>query len=188
MRSTRALLVLDNLESVLEEDESSGRMRPGYEALERFLHQSAETKHQSCVLLTSREKPSDLMAQEGNRSPVRALRLARLDVDACQALLAEKGVTGTSPERARLIDMYTGNPLALKIVAQTIVDLFNGEIAPFLEQGEVIFGGVRALLSEQFVRLSSLEQTILLWLAILREPTTFDELLAVQFRRCIAAR
>ena len=60
-----------------------------------------------------------------------------------------------------------------------IVDLFDGEIAPFLEQGEVIFGGVRDLLNEQFTRLSPLEQSILFWLAILREPATLDELLAV---------
>jgi hypothetical protein len=79
----------------------------------------------------------------------------------------------------RLIEAYSGNPLALKIVAHTIVDLFDGEIVPFLEKGEVIIGGVRNLLEEQFYRLSSLEQGLLLWLAILREPTTIDKLLEV---------
>src|SRR2546426_8693651 len=34
----------------------------------------------------------------------------------------------------------------------------------------VVFGGVRELLDEQFERLSALEQSVLLWLAILREP------------------
>src|SRR5207244_12043985 len=82
-------------------------------------------------------------------------------------------------DRARLIEQYGGNPLALKIVAQTIVDLFGGEIAAFLEQGEVIFGGVRELLAEQFDRLSATEQTVLLWLAILREPVGIAELLSV---------
>jgi hypothetical protein len=33
--------------------------------------------------------------------------------------------------------------LALKIVNQTIVNLFNGKIAPFLEQGVIVFGGIR---------------------------------------------
>ncbi len=179
MRSTRVLLVLDNLESVLEEGEGMGHMLPGYEGFGRFLRFSAETQHQSCVLLTSREKPADLVALEGSRAPVRALRLARLDSDACEQLLAEKGVRGTVPERAHLIEAYAGNPLALKIVAQTIVDLFDGEIAPFLAQGEVIFGGVRELLKQQFARLSTLEQCVLLWLAIMREPATLDELLSV---------
>src|SRR5205807_6154240 len=112
-------------------------------------------------------------------APVRTLRLARLDANACKQLLAEKGIAGTASEYARLIEAYSGNPLALKIVAETIVELFGGEIAPFLEQGEVVFGGVRQLLGEQFARLSATEQTVLLWLAILREPVSIEELLSV---------
>jgi hypothetical protein len=67
----------------------------------------------------------------------------------------------------------------LKIVAETIADHFGGEIGPFLAQGPVIFGSIADLLNEQFVRLSPLEQTVLCWLAIVREPVTFNELLAV---------
>ncbi|MDQ2885369.1 MAG: NB-ARC domain-containing protein [Chloroflexota bacterium] len=179
MRHTRALLVLDNLDVLLEERQDMGHMRPGYEGYARLLRRMAETDHQSCLLLTSREKPSVLVPQEGNRAPVRALRIARLDVDSCERLLAEKEITGTSPEQARLIEAYAGNPLALNIVAQTIVELFAGEIAPFLEQGEVIFGGVRELLDQQFTRLSAIEQTVLLWLAIVREPVSIEQLLAL---------
>ncbi len=179
LRSSRVLLVYDNLESFLEEGQNTGHMRPGYEGLARVLRRVAETEHQSCLLLTSREKPIDLVPLEGSRAPVRALRLARLDDDACQQLLAEKGVAGSAAEQTRLIEAYAGNPLALKIVAQTIVELFGGEIAPFLEQGEVVFGGVRELLGEQFARLSAIEQTVLLWLAILRELVSLPELLAV---------
>src|SRR5437763_7964858 len=139
----------------------------------------AETEHRSCLLLTSREKPGDLVPLEGSRAPVRTLRRAGMEADACQQLLAEKGVAGSTAEQARLIEAYSGNPLALKIVAETIVELFGGEIAPFLEQGEVVFGGVRELLGEQFDRLSAFEQTVLLWLAIVREPVGLEELLAV---------
>lgn len=179
LRSTRVLVVLDNVESVLEEGEGAGGMRSGYEGFGRFLRQSAETEHQSCVLLTSREKPADLVALEGRRSPVRALRLARLDADACKQLLDEKDVEGSASERARLIEAYAGNPLALRIVAQTIFELFDGEIGPFLNQGEIIFGGVRELLDRQLIRLSALEQRVLRWLAILREPATLDDLFKV---------
>ena len=69
--------------------------------------------------------------------------------------------------------------MALKIVAETIVELFGGEIAPFLEQGELLVGSVRELLGEQFNRLSAVEQSVLLWLAILREPVRLEELLAL---------
>src|SRR5947209_2707541 len=177
LRGQHVLLVYDNLESFLEEGEDSGRMRAGYEGFSRLLCRVAETEHQSCLLLTSREKPGDLVPLEGSRAPVRALRLARLDADSCEHLLAEKDVTGSAADYAWLIEVYAGNPLALKIVAQTIVDLFDGQIAPFLEQGEVVFGGVRELLGEQYARLADLERTLLCWLAILREPATIEELL-----------
>ena len=43
----------------------------------------------------------------------------------------------------------------------------------------MVFGSVRELLDEQFARLSAVEQTVLLWLAILREPVSIEELLRV---------
>ena len=75
--------------------------------------------------------------------------------------------------------LYSGNPLALKIVAETIVDLFGGEIGLFLAGGTLIFGSITDLLDEQFARLSALEQSVLCWLAIAREPVTLDELQAL---------
>src|SRR5262249_50753108 len=150
MRRSRVLLVLDNFETLLEEGTGTGLMRDGYQGFNRLLRLVAETEHRSCLLFTSREKPANLVPLEGSHSPVRSLRITRLDGEACEALLSEKEVRGTAPERASLIDAYAGNPLALKIVAQTIVDLFGGEPGPFLEQGGLIFGGVRALLAEQF--------------------------------------
>jgi len=182
MRDRRVLLVLDNLEMLLEEGEGTGRMRAGSQGYARLLQQIGETRHQSCLLLTSREKPAELVPLEGSRSPVRALRLAGLDGRAGAQLLAEKDVVGSPHDRVRLVEVYRGNPLALKIVAPTIVELFGGEIVPFLEQGEVVFGGVRELLGEQFARLSALEQTVFYWLAILREPVSLEELLAVLSR------
>jgi WD40 repeat protein/DNA-binding XRE family transcriptional regulator len=177
LRERRALVVLDNLEALLEEGDVTGHFRPGFEAYGRLLRRVAETGHQSCLLLTSREKPADLVPLEGIQTPVRALRLSGLDAVACEQLLQEKGVVGTPQERTRLIEAYAGNPLALKIVAQTIADLFGGEIGQFLAGGEVVFGSIHDLLTEQFARLSALEQTVLLWLAIVREPVSIDELL-----------
>ncbi len=179
LRNTRTLLILDNMEVLLEEGQSTGHMRPGYEGYARLLHDLAQAEHQSCLLITSREKPDDLIPHEGSKTPVHVLRLMRLNTDSCKQLLAEKEVVGSAGEQERLIEAYTGNPLALKIVTQTILDLFDGYIAPFLEQGEIVFGGVRVLLSQQYDRLSAVEQTVLLWLAVVREPMSIEELLAM---------
>ena len=179
LREQQVLLVLDNLESLLLEGDVRGHLRPGYEGYGRLLRTVAETAHQSCLLLTSREKPADLRALESSRSPVRSLRLVELEAAACEHILAEHELGGSPGERARLIDMYVGNPLALKIVAEVIADLFGGEIGPFLAQGTVVFGSIADLLDDQFARLSDRERALLLWLAIVREPVRLEELRAL---------
>src|SRR5437660_912002 len=132
LRSSRVLLVLDNLETLLEEGEVRGHLRPGYEGYARLLRRVGETAHQSCLLLTSREKLAELRALECTRRPLYAMRLLGLEATACEQLLAEHELVGSPQERARLVWRYDGNPLALKIVAQTIDELFGGEIGPFL--------------------------------------------------------
>jgi WD40 repeat protein/transcriptional regulator with XRE-family HTH domain len=179
LRDRPVLLVLDNGEMLLEERTGMGRMRAGFEGYARLLRQVGETAHQSCLLLTSREKPADLVPLEGSQLPVRTVRLGGLDAGAGAQILVEKDVEGSFSDRARLVEAYGGNPLALKIVAQSIVELFGGEIVPFLMQGKFVFGGVRELLREQFERLSTLEQRVFFWLAILREPVHLEDLLAV---------
>jgi hypothetical protein len=155
---------------------SRGSLQEGYGYV---LRRVGETAHQSCLLVTSREKPADLVLLEGTRSLVRVLRLGGLDADAGAQLLAEKGVVGTPEERARLVEAYAGNPLALKVVAETIADLFVGEIGPFLKQSVVIFGSIQELLAEQIARLSAVEQIVLRWLAIVREPLSLEDLLVL---------
>jgi WD40 repeat protein/transcriptional regulator with XRE-family HTH domain len=179
LRKERTLIVLDNLESLLEEGDVKGRFRPGLEGYEVLLRRIAETGHQGCLLLTSREKPAGLRASEGKNSPVRSLRLSGLDATACEHLLAEKETVGSPQDQARLVQVYGGNPLALKIVAEMIADLFGGDIRQFLSEGAVIFGTISDLLGEQITRLSSLEQIVLFWLAIARESVTIDELQAM---------
>ncbi|MFL5589781.1 MAG: NB-ARC domain-containing protein [Ktedonobacteraceae bacterium] len=179
LRERRVLLVLDNLEALLQEGEGGGHYRPGYEGFGHLVRRVGETAHQSCLVMTSREKPADLVLLEGARTSVHALRLTGLDAVACEQLLAEKEVVGTPEERARLIQAYAGNPLALKVVAETITDLFAGEIGLFLKHGTVLFGSIQELLAEQVARLSAVEQTALHSLAIGREPMGFEELLSL---------
>jgi WD40 repeat protein len=180
LRKARTLIVLDNLECLLEEGNVRGHFRPGYEEYELLLHRVVETVHQSCLVFTSREKPAELRLLEGRYTSLRSLRLAGLEVAACQQFFVEKELVGGQQEQESLIEVYAGNPLALKIVAETIVALFRGEIGQFLaSKSPVIFAGITHLLDEQFDRLSAQERTVLCWLAIMREPVTLDELLAV---------
>jgi WD40 repeat protein/transcriptional regulator with XRE-family HTH domain len=176
LQAQRCLLVLDNLETLLQEQDAAGNMRPGSEDYATLLRRVAQTPHQSCLLLTSREAPAALEHLEDSHAGVRALCLGGLASDACGQLFEERELIGTAQERESLVQRYVGNPLALNIVAETISELFGGEIGSFLEQDVVILSSLRDLLAEQWTRLSALEQALLTWLAIVREPVGGVEL------------
>ncbi len=188
LQARRCLLVLDNLETLLQSGDRAGNYLPGYEGYGRLIGRLTESAHQSCVLLTSREKPKEIEPLEGVRSPVRSLRLVGLDEQAARELLADKELGGTSLAWRRLVATYAGNPLALKIVAQTISDLFGGDLDRFLQEGELIFNGVRPVLRQQVGRLTPLEHLLLTWLAVLREWTTLPTLAQVLHPRVLRAQ
>jgi WD40 repeat protein/transcriptional regulator with XRE-family HTH domain len=176
LRKNRCLVILDNLETILQAGDRVGEFRPGYEDYGDLLRIVGESYHQSCVLLTSREKPSEIASFEGIGLSVRSLQL-RGSPEASLGLAEATGIEGTEPEKLELSDRYGANPLALKIVSTSIRDLFDGSISAFLEQDTLVFNGLRRLLDQQFNRLSALEQSIMYELAINREWMTIPELL-----------
>src|SRR5437660_3827906 len=188
LQARRCLLVLDNLETLLQSGDREGGYLPGYEGYGRLIGRLAESAHQSCVLVTSREKPMEIEALEGVRSPVRSLRLAGMDEQAAQELLSDKELSGTPAAWQRLVAGYVGNPLALKIVAQAVCDLFGGDLDRFLQEGELVFNGVRPVLRQQVGRLSPLEHLLLTWLAVLREWTPLDTLSQVLHPRVLRSK
>ena len=176
LRSSRSLLILDNVETILRSGDRAGQYRTGYENYGQLFRLIGETAHSSCLILTSREKPAQVAALEGIDLSVRSLQLKGLLV-AAQKLIQAKGLSGSEEQQQQLSDRYGGNPLALKIVATSIQDLFAGDLGAFLAQDTAVFNSLQKLLEQQFERLSDLEKTIMYWLAINREWTTIAELL-----------
>ena len=190
LRGSRCLVVLDNLESILNEQEA-GSYRAGYEGYGQLLRCVADTHHQSCFLITSREPPTGFSARKGDNLPVRMLMLKGLNYAEGELILAQKGLS-TATQINKLVECYAGNPLALKIAATTIEELFDGDIAEFLEAGTIICGDIFYLLDCQFNRLSILEKQIIYWLAISREWVSLknlqsDIINAVKTRDLLAA-
>ncbi|WP_376794912.1 NB-ARC domain-containing protein [Thermogemmatispora sp.] len=176
LRRRRYLLVFDNLETLLQPGSFEGGYREGYEGYGRLLRQVAECTHQSCLLLTSRELPGELEPLEGPLSPVRALKLFGLEREAIQQLLEERRLVGSPHAWDELVHHYAGNPLALKLAAATVQEVFGGQIEAFLREGPRLLHTVRQLLDYQFERLSSLERDLMYWLAIEREMVPLEEL------------
>jgi len=177
LRQQRCLLVLDNAEVLLREGDNAGAYRDGYEGYAELLRRVGEEPHRSCLVLTSRERPKELGLLEGEASLVRSLHLKGVSEVEGQAILQAKGLSLESTEATRaLVKRYEGNPLALKIAATTIRNIFDSNIAEFLRQGSTVFGDIQALLAQQFRRLSGTEQAVMYWLAIKREPVSLSEL------------
>jgi WD40 repeat protein len=181
-RQHRCLLVLDNIETLLQGGKQTGQYRQGYEGYGELFRQFGETRHQSCLLLTSREKPRELVPLEGEILPVRSLSLTGLQPTEGQKIFQDRGSFSGSDQQWRcLIEHYSGNPLALKIAAAGIEELFEGSIAECLtliDQGALVFDDIHHLLERQFDRLSAPEQEAMYWLAVEREPTALQTLQA----------
>ncbi|HSM81376.1 MAG TPA: hypothetical protein VLS96_06805, partial [Nodosilinea sp.] len=176
LRQQRCLLVLDNGETLLQEGCLTGAFRDGYDAYGELLRQVGELPHQSCVVLTSREKPAILADMEGATLPVRSLTLPGLPPADTDQIFDAIGLSRSPQGRDRLIDSYSGNPLALKIVATSIRELFGGDVDAFVQEETTVFNGIRRLLDQQYQRLAPLEQQIMAWLAIARDWVTIADL------------
>ncbi|BAZ70773.1 WD-40 repeat-containing protein (plasmid) [Fischerella sp. NIES-4106] len=176
LRQQRCLLILDNMESILCSGRRAGTYREGYEGYGELLKRVGETAHQSCLMVTSREKPKDIVSLEGEALPVRSFVVRGLQSVDGEEIFKVKGISASELEFKKLIERYAGNVLALKVVATTIKDLFSGNVAEFLQQEAAVFGDINDLLEQQFERLPNLEIDIMYWLAINREPVSRSEL------------
>ena len=172
LRRQRCLLILDNVETIMQQGSRAGQYRPGYEVYGQLIQRFGDGEHQSCLLLTSRERPQGLARLANDNSLIRFHQLAGLAKSAGLAILQGQRLSGPAHVLEGLVEHYSGHPLALKLIAQTIQELFAGDSEAFLREEAVIFDDIRDILDQQFARLSALERDIMLWLAIEREAVS----------------
>jgi NB-ARC domain len=182
LREHRCLIVLDQLETLLKEN-PVGHYIEGYESYGELLRRVGTERHQSCILVTSREKPREFVPLEGNNAPVQSQGLGSLQ-GAAKGIFKNKELLDNEEQWQMLIQLYGGNPLALKIVSATIQDLFNGSVNQFLKQNTTfIDSGFREILDQQFIRLSDSEKATVCKIAKHSHPIsikTIAEITSVQ--------
>jgi hypothetical protein len=180
LRERRCLLVLDNLETLLDPSDCNGRFRDdcaGYAGLLRVI---AETTHNSCLIVTSREASPDLGLLTDGR--VSSLELVGLGVADAALVLSDKRLSGTDMDWIEFVRSCGGNPLVLLLTGDTIHQVFGGNIAAFLNalgSNTTAHPRVRQLLASQLEhRLSPQEQELLRALALTDAPLTLSTLFA----------
>jgi WD40 repeat protein len=172
----RCLIILDNAESIMDNGIHHDRYLPEHEDYGALFDKVATSKHQSCLIVTSRNKPASIAKLQGKSKPVECLFLEGLTTTAAQSILQDNELEGSANEAMQIADIYSGHPLALNLVANCIQELFGGNMANFLSESNPIFEDISQMLDEQFDRLSDSEKSILFWLAIDREPVLLEEL------------
>lgn len=182
LQQHRCLIVLDEAEAIFRSHRQQltrrrGQYLDGYEDYGEFFLRLARDRHQSCILLTSREKPGEVISYEGKKAPVRSLHLKGLQAEDAIPLFRDKGFASSDNELRMLINFYSGNPLALKAIASMIQEVFAGNVAAFLDQNTLVLGDrLRGLLAQQVNCLPELETEVLYWLTIAGRPLPLSQL------------
>lgn len=174
LRTFRSLLVFESVESILATGNSLEQYQADYQLYGEFLRQMAESQHRSCLLLISNEKLRDMAIRESASAAVHSLQIKGLDT-AARNILRDKEL----PEEERwddLIEAYRGHPLALKIVATTIKEVFKGNLSEFLRQNTLFLGDLAFILYQEYQRLSDLEQKVICAIAKSHQPLSILQL------------
>jgi len=174
LQRRRFLLILDDIDSLME---ATAADKVEEQAAYRQLWQLfSERPHQSCLLITTCAVGPTFSHQQEQPGIFRRLVLDGLSDAASKQLLKQYGLQGNGTAFSALQQRYSGNPLALILIAQAIDELFAGDIHAFLQEKTLFFGDIEAVLDRQFARLSFLEQAIVTWLALEQEPVTSEQL------------
>ncbi len=177
LRENRCLIILDDVQQILSSGQLAGYYKPGYENYGTLFKLIGEIPHNSCLILNSWEPPSDILTFTDDNSAVCLLQLTGLG-EAATEILREKGLLDEEywPE---LIELYQGNPLWLKLVAQTINNLFNGRVSQYLSYQPVFLGDeLRPILQQHYQRLSEIEKQAIALISNENEPASFTQFMA----------
>ena len=159
----RCLIILDDFQETLTTGEFVSTYIPEYKNYGKLIKEIAHSPHNSCLLLLSWEKPTEIANLETENCHCHTLQLQGLGKSATE-LLKLKNLTDED-KWLKLMNLYSGNPLWLNIIASTIQDLFNGRVSQFLSYSSLFLGDLEPILHEHYRRLSESEKLIMLWLA-----------------------
>jgi DNA-binding transcriptional ArsR family regulator len=168
LQQHRVLLILDGWETLLSS--AVGQIKPEYADFSQWLQQLANTRHSSCLVLVSREKPAELARLQVNTPTVQSHKLQGLATDDAICLLQQRGLKAEPDAWQTLVQLYRGHPLALNLMASLIHDICQGSTAAFLAMNTLVIHQLDQVLAERVRHLSTAEREILRVLAQAEHP------------------
>jgi WD40 repeat protein len=180
MSEKRCLIVLDNMDSITENDEfGSVKFKSGFDNYKTLIGRIGSTTHKSCLLINGREKTDDFtLLENANPNRVKSHDLKPIDVEAGKKIFTLKGehFTATDKEWVQIVNQYNGNPLQLSLIKTHIIEMFSYNLTDFLSCGTLLINNINDLIGWHFNRLSTRERDILLWMAIHMEAVSIEML------------
>jgi len=174
LQQHRCLLVFHGMESLCLSGDLAGTYQPNYENYSQLIKLVGTVPHQSCLLTTSQDKLSEVAYLEGKTLPVGSFKLRGLAEEDAKAILQDKGLTGEQ-QWEYLVRGYRGNPMMLKLVAETIREVFDGNVSDFLDTS-LFTNDIHNFIERVLDRVSALEKQILHTLAGQSEGVNFKQL------------
>ncbi len=180
LRQKRCLLIFDGVDNILAAGEQRGKYSTKFSAYGQLLRRIQDEKHQSCALITSREKPTGIDLREKNNAKanylVRSHQLQGLKDQEIQDILTSKNLLNSNFNSKQLVKNGGGNPLILQMIMGTIENLFQNNVQSFLDYDLVLYGDVWQLIDQQWQRLSSTEKQVMSYLTLKKEQVNLQQL------------
>lgn len=168
LQSSRCLIVLDGVEAILSSTTPAAEATAA--AYEQLFRLFVEREHQSCLLLTSRLRPAVLTQMQQQKELVHCLELGGLPAEESAEFLQAQGLATDAMGYRCLYEWYAGNPQILSQAADLIHELFDGDVAAFLQEEVHFLALIGESLAHQISELSPLAQQLLLVLAGAHQP------------------
>ncbi|MGB3512114.1 MAG: ATP-binding protein [Microcoleaceae cyanobacterium] len=177
LRDRRCLIILDDLQQILSSGQLIGKYKSGYENYGNLFKIIGELPHNSCFILNSLEPPLEIFNFTDNDSAVRLFQLTGLTEKVARGMLKNRELLDEEKWQ-ELINFYQGNPQWLKLVGETIKNLFGGSVDEYLSYQPIFLcDELTNVLQQHFQRLSELEKQVIFQLSNEQKPMLLSQLL-----------
>lgn len=163
----KCLIILDDIQNIFVTGEFAGEYQTEYQDYQNFFTLITKTAHQSNVILISQEQCAEMESIDEELYSIKSLELSGL-YDA--ELLKNTGLKNED-SWLRLIQLYAGNPAYLKSIANSISRIYDGEVAEFLAENDlVITKDMQVQFNQILQKISPIEKQIILALSKFDQP------------------